>query len=162
MYFENFPLTYYSVDDGANVKVVTNITVRAVINDEVKNNYSLYDEYDIKDGETPEILADKFYRNSTLHWIILHVNEILDPRYDWPLTTKQLNTYVSSKYANPEAVHHYEDAFGNWVNSNYPSAAAISNFVYEDRLNEEKRRIKILKANYVNSVVSDFIRKIQA
>lgn len=161
MYFKNFPITYYSVEDGANVKVVTNITLRAVINDEVKNNYSLYDEYDVIDGETPEILADKFYRNSNYHWVILHLNEILDPRYDWPLTVKQLNTYVSDKYDNPEAVHHYEDANGNWVNDDYPSATAISNYEYEDRLNESKRRIKILKPEFVNRIVNDFIKKIQ-
>lgn len=161
MYFNNFPLTYYSLDDGANVKVVTNITLRTVIDDEVKNNYSLYDEYDVLDGETPEILADKFYRNSTYHWVILHLNDILDPRYDWPLTVRQLNLYVEDKYANPEAVHHYEDVNGNWVNSDYPSATAISNYEYEDRLNEQKRRIKILKPEYVNRIANDFINKIQ-
>lgn len=161
MYFKNFPLTYYSLEDGSNVKVVTNITLRAVINEEVKNNYSLYDEYDVLDGETPEILADKFYRNSNFHWVILHVNDILDPRYDWPLTVSQLNVYVASKYENPEAVHHYEDAEGHWVNSDYPSATAISNYEYEDSLNEAKRRIKVLKPDYVNRIVNDFIKKIQ-
>ena len=54
MYFKSFPYTYYSLDDASTVQVVTNITSRAVLSDEVKNNLSLYDEYDIKDGETPE------------------------------------------------------------------------------------------------------------
>ena len=64
MYFENFPLTYYSCyDDLSNVKIVTNITNRVKISEEAKNKLALFDEYDIRDGETPEIVADKFYNN---------------------------------------------------------------------------------------------------
>jgi hypothetical protein len=116
MYFKSFPYTLYSLDDISTVQVVTNITNRASLSDEVKNNLSLYDEYDIKDGETPELLADKFYGNPELHWLILHYNEIIDPRFDWPLDTNNLNRYVAGKYANVNAVHHYEDASGNYVN----------------------------------------------
>ena len=58
MYFQNFPYTYYSLDNTNTVQIVTDITNRAVISDEVKNNLGLYDEYDIKDGETPELVAE--------------------------------------------------------------------------------------------------------
>ena len=50
MYFENFPITYYSLHDLSNVKVVTNITRRVQISDEVKNTLGVYDEYDVQDG----------------------------------------------------------------------------------------------------------------
>lgn len=162
MYFKSFPLTYYSVDDGANVKVVTNITLRAVINDEVKNNLSLFDEYDIKDGETPEIVSDKFYGSSFYHWIILHTNDILDARYEWPLSNRNLIAYCNDKYTNPGATHHYENSDGIIVNSSTPGATPISNFMYEDRLNESKRRIKVLKPQYVSLIVDDFTKKLQA
>ena len=43
MYFAAFPLTYYSLEnDASNVKVVTNITQRVTLSDELKNNYGLY------------------------------------------------------------------------------------------------------------------------
>ena len=54
MYFEAMPLTLYSLeDDRSNVKLVTNITNRFKISDEVKNLYGLYDEYDVKKCEPP-------------------------------------------------------------------------------------------------------------
>ena len=229
MYFKSFPYTYYSLDDASTVQVVTNITTRVVLSEEVKNNLSLYDEYDIKDGETPELLADKFYGNPEQHWLILHYNEIIDPRFDWPLDTNNLNRQVASKYTNINAVHHYEDANGNYTNgnvylisnsdfsefnvndvitnntntgtgyitqkisssnvrvtittggfisgdrikntSNTSSSAniistvvltgtPITNYTYEDGINESKRRIKILKASYVDAVVNDFKKKL--
>ena len=85
MYFQNFPITYYSLDDTSTAQVVTNIALRIKLSDELKNNLALYDEYDIKDGETPEMVADKFYSNPLLHWLVLHTNDILDARFDWPL-----------------------------------------------------------------------------
>ena len=118
MYFKSFPYTFYSLDNTTTVQVVTNLTTRITLSDEVKNNLSLFDEYDIKDGETPELVADKFYGNPELHWLVLHYNEIIDPRFDWPLDTNNLNRYVAGKYANVNGIHHYEDANGNYANGN--------------------------------------------
>jgi hypothetical protein len=227
MYFKSFPYTYYSLDNASTVQVITNITNRVSLSDEVKNNLSLYDEYDIKDGETPELVADKFYGNPELHWLVLHYNEIIDPRFDWPLDTNNLSRYISGKYNNPNGVHHYEDAnlaitngnviinanvsyldVGNVVinlsgsgtgyvtskinssnifvtvtsggfvtgdnitnvsnttsNStitatNTITGTPVTNYVYEDTVNESKRRIKILKASYVDAVVNDFKKKL--
>lgn len=230
MYFQNFPFTYYSLDNASTVQVVTDITNRAVINEELKNNFGLYDEYDIKDGETPELVADKFYNNPSLHWVVLNYNDIIDPRFDWPLDTNNLVRYVNGKYANSTAVHHYEDGSGYYINGNILlqsndqfgsfqpgdvilnntnsgtgliktkdsnsyilvttissggfiagdqirsstnvnavanitvttsyTGTPITNFVYEDEVNESKRRIKILKASYVDAVVNDFKKKL--
>jgi hypothetical protein len=161
MYFERFPFTFFSLDDRQSVQLVKNIFLRLSISEELKNNYSLYDEYDILDGETPEILADKMYGGSNFHWIILHMNDILDPRFDWPLTSFQLKKYCEGKYDNIDAIHHYENADGQWVNSNYPLATPISNFAYEEVLNEQKRRIKLLKPQYVEAVSREFTSKLE-
>lgn len=161
MYFKSFPLTYYSFDDGITAKVITNITLRAVINDQIKSNLSLYDEYDVRDGETPEIVSDKFYNTTLYHWLILHVNDILDPRYEWPLSTANLISYCQSKYDNIYATHHYEDSNGVVVNPDQIGAVSVSNYQYEDRINESKRRIKVLKPTYVSAITADFIKKLQ-
>ena len=118
MYFQNFPYTFYSLDDINTTQVVTNITLRVRLSDELKKNLSLFDQYDIKDGETPEIVADKFYKNPQLHWIVLHTNDILDARFDWPLDTNSLVLYAQGKYNNINAPHHYEDNNGVWTNAN--------------------------------------------
>ena len=229
MYFKSFPYTLYTLDDISTVQVVTNITNRVSLPDEVKTNLSLYDEYDIRDGETPEMVADKFYSNPELHWLILHYNEIIDPRFDWPLDTNNLNRQVASKYANVNGIHHYEDANGNYVNGNVNllsssdftefniddaitnitntgtgyitqknsssnvsvtvttggfisgdrirnisntsssanitstvvlSGTPVTNYTYEDEVNESKRKIKILKNAYVDAIVSEFKKKL--
>jgi hypothetical protein len=131
MYFKSFPYTYYSQDDRSTAQLITNITTRVVLSDEVKNNLSLYDEYDIKDGETPEILADKYYNNPLLHWIILHTNEILDARFDWPQTSANLSKYIQGKYNNTIAVHHYEDGNGVYTNANLQLSSNVSYGLYE-------------------------------
>ena len=135
MYFEAMPQTLYSLeDDRSNVKLVTNITTRVKIDDRVKNQLGLYDEYDVKDGETPELVAEKFYNNSKLHWIILHYNEITDPRFDWVMETNNLVKYVADKYSNINGIHHYEDANEVYTNGNVYllSSAAFGNFAAGD------------------------------
>jgi hypothetical protein len=163
MYFKKFPLDLYSLDDTKSIQLVTDILRRITLNEEIKNNNSIFDEYDIKEGETPERLADKIYGDTNYHWVILHVNNIIDPRFDWPLTNYQLEQMVKSKYGsnNIQAIHHYENVDGNWVNSNFPSATVISNFVYEEKLNEEKRRIKILKPKFLVAIETEFDNKIR-
>ena len=120
---------------GKTVQVIPHIT------DEIKNNYSVYDEYDIQDGETPEILSSKIYGNSEYHWLILHMNEIIDPRYDWPLSTFNLIKYCQSKYTNINGTHHYENTTGDWVNSTASGAVSVSNFQYEEKINEFSKEL---------------------
>ena len=136
MYFKSFPYTFYSLDDTNTVQLVTDITTRVALSDEVKENLSLYEEYDIRDGETPELVADKFYSNPELHWLVLHYNEIIDPRFDWPLDTNKLLRYVAGKYANTNGIHHYEDANGNYTNGNVfiLSSNAFVNFNVDDAI----------------------------
>jgi hypothetical protein len=134
MYFKNFPYTYYSLDDVATTQIVTNISLRVVLSNELKKNFALFDKYDIKDGETPEILADKFYSNPQLHWIILHTNDILDPRFDWPLSTNNLVLFAQGKYNNVNAPHHYVDDNSIITNANVylNSSSQFTNFNNND------------------------------
>jgi hypothetical protein len=156
MYFEQFPKTFYSLDDNKSVQLVTNIFLRVILSDEIKNNLTLYELYDIKEGETPEIIADQFYGDPKLHWVICHLNEIIDPRFDWPLSTKNLKSYCETKYDNIFGIHHYINSEGYIVNSTVPGATSVSNFQYEEQLNEKKRRIRLLKPEFIRNVVNDF------
>ena len=100
------------------MQVVTNILQRVVVTQELQDNFGAYDEYDVSDSDTPETLAFKVYGDSELHWIILHFNNILDPRFDWPQTTNNLVRYVEGKYTSINGIHHYEDSNQNEVNGN--------------------------------------------
>jgi len=99
-YFQKTP--YYQQSDAKSVDVVTNIMTRFSLEEEFKNNTSVYNKYTVKDGETPENLAKRFYGEQERHWIILMMNNIVDPFYDWPLEQRTFNTYVTNKYATSE------------------------------------------------------------
>ena len=79
MYFKDFPKFLYDFKydntDQTKMSVVRDITRNIRFRKEVLENYTLYDEYDIKDGETPEIIAEKIYGNPEYHWIIMLVNQ---------------------------------------------------------------------------------------
>ena len=108
MYFAQFPLiTYDSVGDK-NFKIVTNLLKRIGIRSKVRANTMLFDTYDVKEGETPESIADLLYDDPELHWVILLINDITDRYHQWPMSTPQFNAYLADKYDNIDTVHHYE------------------------------------------------------
>jgi hypothetical protein len=60
----------------------------------------LYDEYDIIDGETPEIISEKFYGTPEYHWVVMLANEKFDYLNDFPLPESVLQKHISDSY-NP-------------------------------------------------------------
>lgn len=161
MYFQKFPVTLYTLDDASTVQLIRNFLIRFSLSDEIKNNYVFYDEYDIRDGETPEILAYKFYNNSQLHWVILQANDILDPRFEWCLAYNDLIKYSEGKYNNINSTHHYVNSDGLIVNSTASGAVAVTNLQYEIEENEKRRRIKVIKPQYIESLLREFNNKLE-
>lgn len=105
MYFKDFPDLFYDFKYGntneTKVSIVKDITRNIRFRKEIFSNVTLYDEYDIKDGETPEIIAEKVYGNPNYHWIIMLANEKYDRVSDFPLDAYALDSHVQEKY-NPE------------------------------------------------------------
>jgi hypothetical protein len=100
-YFNFFPKTaYYKSKDSTSLDVVTNITTRYNFNDTLKQNAATYYKYEIKDGDTPEILASKIYGSPEKHWIILAMNNIVDPLYEWPLGQRTIGKFIEAKYSS--------------------------------------------------------------
>jgi hypothetical protein len=98
-YFNYFPKTSYYLSDGnSSLDTVTNIMSRFSINATSKEQLIMYYKYDIFDGETPEMIADKLYGSPEKHWIILAVNNIKNPQFDWPLRYNDLTKYIDIKY----------------------------------------------------------------
>jgi len=171
MYFSYFPQGYYDLTGNGNPKIVTDLMRRVKIRSKIVNEASLYDLYDVQEGDTPESIAFKHFGDSQLHWVILLVNNITDRYYGWPLTQNQFDTYVADKYSNPDAVHHYEitqnsgrqEALGPSdyshkieVNSTEPGAQAVSNREYERRIQDEIRQIKLLSPANLSLFIEEF------
>ena len=49
-------------------------------------------------------------------------------------------------------VPHFEDEFGNVVDSGAPLSRAITNYEYEFRINESKRRIKTIDQRLIGQI----------
>jgi hypothetical protein len=65
-------------------------------------------KYDIQDGDTPEIVAYKYYGDAYRYWIVLFSNQMLDPQWDWPLNSINFQNYIVNKYTtfNPYSTIH--------------------------------------------------------
>ena len=83
-YFNSFPTMLYDADGEGSAKLVTNIFKRIQMRANMKKEVVLLDQYDIQEGETPEIVADKHHGSVYYHWDILMTNGITDPFHDWP------------------------------------------------------------------------------
>ena len=98
-YFRYYPKTIFAQDAEQNsIDLVTNLVSRFSFQKEFKENSSVFQKYDIRDGDTPESIAYKLYGSAEKHWIVLAINDIVDPQYDWPLDQITLTSYVNSKY----------------------------------------------------------------
>ena len=113
-FFQNFPTFPYDIEGTRpnKYRLATDIFCRVKMLDSIKNQTLVYYYYDIQEGDTPEIIAGKYYDNPNRHWIVLLANDIIDPIYDWPLTYQNFINYVKGKYGSIEnaqtTVHHYE------------------------------------------------------
>ena len=174
MYFDkNFPTIPYDSVGNGKFKNVKNLLRRVALNTKVRTNSLLYDTYDVKEGETPESIADKLYDDSELHWVILMVNNITDRYHQWPMRYSQFLEYVNDKYDDVNAVHHYEitQSSGNTTtkievyansalysgdNNFYGTATEITNLEYEEELQDQRRKIKLLDPAYLPQFVKEF------
>ena len=174
MYFSKFPVIPYDAIGKGDFRLVTNLLKRVRFRMDSQTSSYFYDTYDVRNGETPEMLADKLYDDSELHWVILFVNNITDRYSQWVLSTNQFLTFVNEKYGTTlNDVHHYEvfqssgdttvkidigqDRTGYADNDIF----TITNFEYEEKRQDELRKIKLLKPDMVNGFVQNFERKIK-
>jgi hypothetical protein len=168
MYFSNFPLIVYDSVGNGNFKIVTNLMKRVAMRTKVRTNTLFFDTYDVKEGETPEILADKLYNDSTLHWIILYVNNITDRYHQWPMSSGQFNDFIADKYSNIDAVHHYEvsqtsgdtsvkiDIGTDTTGYSEADLTTITNREFEEERQDTIRQIRLLDPTYVPQFIEEF------
>lgn len=112
-YFKTIPTLPYDTFDGSGeYKVVVDVFKRVRATLQARTDATLYYDYTIKDKETPEIISYKYYGASKYHWVILLMNQIRDPQWDWPLDERSLNKFIAAKYGSLSAAQletsHYE------------------------------------------------------
>lgn len=112
-YFKFFPKRIYTFDKNTiNQQRVTDILARSTFLKEVSENSSIYFKYSVKESDTPEIIAHKIYGDAFRAWVVLLFNNIIDPKYDFPMKEDVLNAYIANKYSQTitqakSTIHHY-------------------------------------------------------
>jgi len=145
-YFQRFPrITYansYAID----------ITKRVKLLDTVSNNPYVFYTYDIGDSERADNFSNRYYDDSYMSWLLYISNDIIDPYYDWYLSSEELEELVEKKYDSLTdaklKVKHYRN---NWENQ---EEISISGY---NALNEEQQTY--WEPVYKNNVVYSYKRK---
>jgi hypothetical protein len=131
-YFNELPLIL-NTDKNGNYYPLRNILIRTKLIPELAKNPLLFYEYDIQESDTPESIAYKYYGDQYRYWIVLMANEMMDPQWQWPLTSQQFQKYLFDKYSVvaggssyvmsylTATVHHYEK-----VTTTYDSDSQIT------------------------------------
>jgi len=165
-YFSNFSTILYDPAGDGSAKLCTNIMSRVRVRANMKKEIVMLDKYDVKENETPEIVADRHHGSPYYHWVVMILNDISDVNHDWVKSTRQMQKYLLSKYTETELTetHHYEipQTSGDTTvmieveNTTYPSATIVTNYEYEVALNEEKRSIDLLRNEYLGYFTEEF------
>ena len=164
--------------------IVKNIFKRAKLRDDVEQAITAFNYYQIEDGMRPDMVAERLYNDPELDWVILTSNNITNIRDQWPLSHNDLYEHMLEKYGsetNIQGINHYETRqvldeynrvvvpaglevdfnftfsymnFSNTIVTVNP-VVPLTHYEYEVRLNEEKRRIKVLRPEYLNAYISE-------
>ena len=165
-YFNQFGTILYDPAGDGSAKLCTDIMSRVRVRANMKKEIIMLDPYNVKENETPEIVADKHHGSPYYHWVVMILNDISDVNHDWVKSTRQLQKYLLAKYteAQLDQPHHYEisQTSGDTTtkieveNTTYPSATIVTNYEYEVALNDSKREIDLLRNDYLAFFVDEF------
>ena len=185
--FDRWPTVSYDLKKNGKPMELTNITLRFKINELLRDKSAIIYNYDVVDGERPDIIAYKYYEDAKLDWVILLTNNLIDPQFEWPLDDRSFERYIRKKYGSLEAAkqtHHlYEKILREqqvyfdgtiipektvvvdketYDLTSPTSRRAIDKYTYELELNAARSRIKILDKRYLQALLgtySDIIRQ---
>jgi len=171
-----------NISDYTRVK---NLFKRAEIAEDIFKDLNFFTKYQVVGDERPDNVAKKIYGDPNLDWVVMLCNNILNFESEWPKDQESYNKYLLNKYGTYDKlneVHHYEtllitDKAGRQIvpaglevpedfsitfydptlkqtitrSSTFP----VSNLIYEDRKETEKRSIFVLKDIYIGLVIDD-------
>jgi hypothetical protein len=166
---------------------VKNLFKKGKLREDIFQNVAFFEKYKIVGDDRPDNVAFEIYNDSSLDWVVLLSNNILNIQSEWPLPQTDFDRFVLDKYGDYNTlyngIHHYETEevknsqgvtivpAGLQVNSSYSVsyydfftdlqvttgnlAIPVTNYEYEEKVENDKRNIFILKPRYLNIVFDD-------
>ena len=167
---------------------VKNLFKRGALEPDILENLSFHTLYNIKGDDRPDNVAFEVYGNSSLDWLVLLCNNIINIQNEWPMLQNDFDAFLLDKYdtyANLNATHHYETLEvknaqgvvivpkGLQCESDYTvtyfdpylerkvdvlsadCTTEVTNLMYEERIEDAKRNIYLLKPRYLTVIQDD-------
>ena len=166
---------------------VKNFFKRAKLREDIFQDLVFFTKFNVKGDDRPDNVAESFYGDSNLDWVVLLSNNIINVQSEWPLSQADFFTYLSEKYPDEinlySGIHHYESSevktsddvviipsgirvgvgqsvtfFDDGINQQVTRtniASPITNYMHEQKLNDKKREIFLLKPEYINLMIDD-------
>ena len=166
---------------------VKNFFKKGKIREDIFQNLAFFTKYQIVGNARPDNVAFEVYGDSSLDWVILLCNNIINIQTEWPLPQNDFDTYLANKYGDYDTlyngIHHYETTevtnsqgvvilpAGLQVQSDYTltyydyfedslvtvndAVIPVTNYEYEEGIENDKRNIFVLKKQYLNIVIND-------
>jgi hypothetical protein len=165
---------------------VKNLFKRGFLREDIFRDLTFFTKYQVRGDDRPDNVAFEIYKDSTLDWLVLTANNIVNIQNEWPIPNNVFDELMTEKYGTYEnligGIHHYEtievkDArnvvivnAGLQVESTYSitffderagdmktvtPTIPITNYQYEQKVNEAKRNIYLLKPKYLQVVRDD-------
>ena len=186
-YFTNFPkvsLPSFADNRRSSLDFVnsTNLFKRGKIREEVIGSIAAFERYSINGDDRPDNVAFRVYGDSSLDWVILISNNILNVRDEWPMNQYDFKRYIDNKYSTSllTQIHHYESKevrnskglllqqSGIWVDADHSfswseggkkytqtGTTSVSNLQFEEDRNNKKRSINVVRSNYLEVIKED-------
>jgi hypothetical protein len=114
MYFKYFDEIPYVIDGYAKQAIDL---MRAVLPDNVDlGDFYIFQKYTVSSGDIPESAAYQLYQRADYYWVLLVINNMVNPYLDWPMSDEEVELYATKKYGADALydVHHYY-----WLNDPY-------------------------------------------
>ena len=189
-YFSEVPNFEY-VSRLPDAKISDYITVknffkRGFLREDIFQNLAFFTKYSINGNDRPDNVAFEVYNDSTLDWLVLMSNNIVNIQNEWPISNADFDELMLEKYGSYDTlfsgIHHYETlevkdardvkivSAGLKVESDYSvtffderagqmvtvsPTIPVTNYQYEQKINEDKRNIYLLQPRYVQVVRDD-------
>ena len=184
-YFRELPNIQYQsfLEDSLSTQdylVVKNLFRRNKLRDDLQSVFTIFNKYEIIEGARPDTVAEEYYGNAELDWVVLMTAGIINVRDEWPLSNYHLYKYADEKHGTAlNDVHHYEtkevkDSSGRLilpkekvVDSDFTipnpddytatlnPVRGVSNWEYEVRENDKKSSIYLLRREYLQQFLND-------
>ena len=179
-YFRSIPSINYDIwgTEPRHYQSVTNIMKRVKFKPEVLEDISEYYPYFVKDGERPDIISYNQYETVAFSYLILLINGIQDPIFDWPLSTQQFEQYILNKHGSVNSAmtttkYYYQivraEVARTGTSERVPEVKFIVDettynalditlrktqtmYDWEDELNNDKKEIRLINSNFIHDI----------